>query len=378
MASGLTSWFDQNRDDKIDFREYCFSISSVTKGPAPERAKHIFHILRHTADTLSHRDETGDGDKAVTVQTISKLITNEPLPPGADSTVDAFMIGAVSTGTGGAIDDLLRFYSDLAHLAFGLIPESKADEMAIVDRFESKWSRPTAVGWLISAEWWRRWRKDKDLKPSQIDNKSLFQPRVGTPEVFVFEDRGQIPVADLKAASIPVSRITLDFLSDIYGAPAVMVCRPIIGGVVSYDVLVVNIFRHKYAQAQASTTSTDKELEIELDGVALIWPCATVQTVRTDLTKVKRQSLENIRIWQLKDGKERSLLDDETALFSGMGDSGKSDCSFSPTELMLKHFQSPSWSSFAVTTSAGQRTLPSWPVVGPSPAARAQRTFAPD
>ena len=32
IARGLTTWADQNHDAKIDFREYCFAISSITKG----------------------------------------------------------------------------------------------------------------------------------------------------------------------------------------------------------------------------------------------------------------------------------------------------------------------------------------------------------
>ena len=88
-------------------------------------------------------------------------------------------------------------------------------------------------------------------------------------------------------------------------------------------ILIICIFEPIVKPASTPTaTATEKELEIELDGVALIWPNGTVQTVRTDLSKVKRQNIDNIRIWHLKDGNERRLLDDDSALFSGMGTPG--------------------------------------------------------
>jgi len=217
-------------------------FSTPIKGPAPERAKHIYHILSHSAE-IAHCD--GGGDNTATLGSIAQLITRKPLPAGVNDTVDNFMIDAVSSPDG-AISDLLNFYSDLAHLAFGLLPELTSDEIEIVDRFESKWSQPATTKWLISAPWWSMWRSGES-KPGQIDNKALFVQKPAQ-EFFVFEDRGQIPVENLKESSISVSRMSLDFLSDIYGAPAVMVCRPIVDGTVQYDVISINVFRHKYAQ----------------------------------------------------------------------------------------------------------------------------------
>ena len=85
---------------------------------------------------------------------------------------------------------------------------------------------------------------------------------------------------------------------------------------------------HSKPATSPTSSATDKELEIELDGLALVWPNATVQTVRSDLSKVKRQNLDNIRIWHLKDGNDRRLLDDDTALFDQMGTPGKQKLKF--------------------------------------------------
>lgn len=87
LSVGLASWCDQNRDDKIDFREYCFSISAMTKGPPPERAKHVFNILCHTRNY--HNDHNS---QKTDLESLIALITDRNVPPEALESEQIFML----------------------------------------------------------------------------------------------------------------------------------------------------------------------------------------------------------------------------------------------------------------------------------------------
>lgn len=87
LSRGLASWCDQNRDEKIDFREYCFSISAMTKGPPPERAKHVFHILCHSQKY--HNENNPD---YLELDDLISLITDRKVPSGALESEQIFML----------------------------------------------------------------------------------------------------------------------------------------------------------------------------------------------------------------------------------------------------------------------------------------------
>ena len=298
-------------------------LESVFEGPPPERAKHIFQILEKTAETLS-----------MPLEGVCRCLIDEELGDHVLTSVNEFMIAVVQSAPSDPINKLLEFYSDIVHLAFGLRPEDKKGEEIIVRRFESQWHRKGAGSvWLVSGAWFRAWsdfckNRTDAPHPGPIDNSALCdRSRATAGEVFVFEERGQHAVADLSKSAVSLSRLSLDFLCDIYGSPRVNFVRPFAAesGSVLFDTVSVALYRHKYAQStqNASALAAEKELDIELDGTGIIWPTVTtVKSLRTDLSKVKRQNVDNIRLWVLNDQKERKLLEVSEKLVSALGKSG--------------------------------------------------------
>jgi hypothetical protein len=177
------------------------------------------------------------------------------------------MIAAVCENPSLALLEILKYYSDLSHLAFGLVTSTKAEEIEIVSRFETGWQKGPPVAaqnaWLVSVDWWVKWRRQDELPtnpPGPICNDSLFLPQ--NSEIFVFEQRGTLPKKDIGILSVAVSRLSLEYLSDIYGQPTVKICRPIIEGKVDYRVVRFDLYRHKYSQpAESGQTDTVCEKE---------------------------------------------------------------------------------------------------------------------
>ena len=216
---------------------------------------------------------------------------------------------AVSGDPHSGVQALLHFYSDILHLALGLYPEEPENAVEIIERFEKCWIektlQETRLAWLISKKWYQNW-KDDPHKSQNIDNSELF--RSDEPKIFVFENRGETAVENLADRSIPISRLSFDFLCDLFGPPAVSISRPRVNGKILYDTHSIPLYRHKYAQSsQSSQVSNEKELEIEIDGTIIFWPSDTLNSLKNDLSKVKRQNIENIRLWTVKE-KTRELL----------------------------------------------------------------------
>ena len=231
-------------------------------------------------------------------------------------------ISAVSGNSATAVQALLHFYSDILHLALGLHPEEAKNAVDIIERFECDWIdvglSENSMAWLVSKSWFQNWKSNPE-KPQKIDNSDMFCQDLPQ-QLFVFENRGENPVKNLADRSVPISKLSFDFLCDLFGQPSVSICRPRVKQKIVYATFSVVIYRHKYAQSsQSSPASSEKELEIEVDGTAIFWPSDTVDLLKSDLSKVKRQNVENVRLWIIKNVdylKGRELLTDGSKLLS--------------------------------------------------------------
>ena len=248
IANGFVTWFDVNEDNRIDLKEFCCSISSVARGPEPERFKHIYQLLKHTKDVSVNYASLGN--------VIADIVKNTSEPDIIQmnqtwqSEID-FMTKAISASGETIFFSLLHFYSDICHLLFGLHCVTENDEFHLIKRWEAKHdehiSENTKIPqfkWLIDIKWWKKWEKrtdrnerkrdettnelnevilslknlgkdDDPQKLGRIDNSSLFK---SSNNKFVFEERGHIPKIELGFSNCkPVSEFTFNYLKSKYG-----------------------------------------------------------------------------------------------------------------------------------------------------------------
>ena len=338
IAVGFVNWFDENEDAKIDIKEYCCAISSVARGPEPERFKYIFRILRNTvAHSVNYRSVK---------HVIEAICGGGDLEDFAENEVE-FMTDAMGSSGGAEVyNQVLNFYTDLCHLLFGLGSEGNQEEHRMITRWESRVNAnlsSSRLGWLIDQKWWAKWERAgtresnnnqseinevistlKTLKqPLQaeadrligaIDNSHLFG---GTNQQFVFDKRGKTP-KDLTSATVKVvSQFTLDYLETKYGRCIVPCQRPIKDGKVELATKSFTLYTHKVENTTAAAISEHVRLPIKVDGIAILFIGTTVSQLRQDLSCEKRVNADSIRIWKVtnvNDEKHESrhhLHDDE-------------------------------------------------------------------
>jgi len=350
IAHGLVTWFDVNDDAKIDFKEYCCSISSLCRGPDPERYKYIFRVLLTTVETSVNYRSIRDVVSVIEPKLASKI----KFSGDEKSREIEFMTEAVTKAKEYSL--ILHFYSDICHLLFGLRAQTKEEEYELIKRWEVKHSDYVAANtnrkhymWLIDLKWWKKWEKsleknsDRDKSDpknevilslknlgkdnsdksngeiEKMDNSSLFKS-VSSTHKFVFDERGHIPKTELGFGNCkPVSEYTFDYLKSRYGPCLIPTCRPVINGVVDFNIKWFNLYRHKYSNTTShSMADHEKPLALEFDGQAILFKNTTVQIFREDLSRTKRIMLESVRIFEIEnlDDKmeKRTLLEDHLKL----------------------------------------------------------------
>lgn len=178
LCAKFFDFFDQNKDNHVDFKEMVCGISLCCRGLTSERLRACFEMFDANNDGLLCDEETKnmvdlllviykqyDENSAVNAENVIKEIPKSKV----GLSFDEFRPWA---STSSLIHEFLLLLSQICHIIFGLKPAFQEEEGYVVRRWlereHKQGLQPGLLYYIITMAWWNSWKKYVNFEADKV------------------------------------------------------------------------------------------------------------------------------------------------------------------------------------------------------------------